>query len=291
MVQISNWFVVRDLGSTNGVSINEQKIKKESRLQPGDQLTVGDVVFDFVEGDYDVPKGKVCIGPPLKSEKAKASRSPERRLKPGDLGRNFQGLSSGRDASTRDEEEEEEVKRPSKREAAPPIDEEAIAETFGSDADFDELDIEETFDSNSGKSGDPIRLAIEEPADEPTRKPRRRESTHVEEDAEPDGVNFDFLDDDDADEPEDEPRRPRRSRPQPYSPSRHPLASSGEIEEFDELEAEEPRRKQKIKAADQRLRREEQIDDENVEIRRVGNSGKSESMDSIIELDEFDLLD
>lgn len=37
--------VVRDLGSTNGVSINGMRIEQEGRLRLGDELSIGDVRF------------------------------------------------------------------------------------------------------------------------------------------------------------------------------------------------------------------------------------------------------
>ena len=37
--------VVRDLGSTNGISINGQRIEQEGRLRLGDELSIGDVRF------------------------------------------------------------------------------------------------------------------------------------------------------------------------------------------------------------------------------------------------------
>lgn len=37
--------IIRDLGSTNGVSINGERIKSEGRLRMGDELSIGDVRF------------------------------------------------------------------------------------------------------------------------------------------------------------------------------------------------------------------------------------------------------
>jgi predicted component of type VI protein secretion system len=37
--------VVRDLGSTNGISINGDKVSREGRLRMGDELSIGDVRF------------------------------------------------------------------------------------------------------------------------------------------------------------------------------------------------------------------------------------------------------
>jgi hypothetical protein len=45
LAQVNNKIVVRDLGSTNGIFINGQRIKKEGRVKLGDVLTVGDLQF------------------------------------------------------------------------------------------------------------------------------------------------------------------------------------------------------------------------------------------------------
>jgi pSer/pThr/pTyr-binding forkhead associated (FHA) protein len=45
VAQIDDYFVVRDLGSMNGVRINEDAVEGEQRLAPGDVLWVGDLGF------------------------------------------------------------------------------------------------------------------------------------------------------------------------------------------------------------------------------------------------------
>jgi pSer/pThr/pTyr-binding forkhead associated (FHA) protein len=49
VAQINNTIVVRDLGSMNGVRVNGVAIKRSARLNPGDELTVGDVIFHLRE--------------------------------------------------------------------------------------------------------------------------------------------------------------------------------------------------------------------------------------------------
>jgi pSer/pThr/pTyr-binding forkhead associated (FHA) protein len=49
VAQINNTIVVRDLGSMNGVRINGVAVRRSARLRPGDELTVGDVVFHLRE--------------------------------------------------------------------------------------------------------------------------------------------------------------------------------------------------------------------------------------------------
>jgi hypothetical protein len=46
---------VRDLGSTNGVSVNGERIKKEAQVRIGDELTIGDVAYRLMKGN--VPEG------------------------------------------------------------------------------------------------------------------------------------------------------------------------------------------------------------------------------------------
>jgi pSer/pThr/pTyr-binding forkhead associated (FHA) protein len=45
IAQINDGFVVRDLGSLNGLRINDQTVKDELRFRPGDELWVGDIGF------------------------------------------------------------------------------------------------------------------------------------------------------------------------------------------------------------------------------------------------------
>lgn len=55
IAQVSNYLVVRDLGSTNGVRINGTRIL-EGRLTPGDELTIGGHRYR-VSWDSVVPEG------------------------------------------------------------------------------------------------------------------------------------------------------------------------------------------------------------------------------------------
>ena len=49
VAQVNNKFVVRDLGSTNGVFLNGSRIEKECVIQFGDNLVIGDVRYTFQE--------------------------------------------------------------------------------------------------------------------------------------------------------------------------------------------------------------------------------------------------
>lgn len=45
IAQVNNAYVVRDLGSTNGVFVNGSRVRKETGLTLGDELAIGDVRF------------------------------------------------------------------------------------------------------------------------------------------------------------------------------------------------------------------------------------------------------
>ena len=45
VAQVNDSFVVRDLGSTNGVFVNGSRVRKEAGLTLGDELAIGDVRF------------------------------------------------------------------------------------------------------------------------------------------------------------------------------------------------------------------------------------------------------
>lgn len=49
IAQVNNKFVIRDLGSTNGVFLNGRRIQKESTIAVGDDLVIGDVHFKMTD--------------------------------------------------------------------------------------------------------------------------------------------------------------------------------------------------------------------------------------------------
>jgi pSer/pThr/pTyr-binding forkhead associated (FHA) protein len=49
IAQVNDRWVVRDLGSMNGISVNGERVKREADLSAGDELLVGDVAFTLVE--------------------------------------------------------------------------------------------------------------------------------------------------------------------------------------------------------------------------------------------------
>jgi len=58
LAQVNDFFVVRDLGSTNGIRINGRRVL-EGNLRPGDELTIGNQRFQLQWA------GKAEKGPPL----------------------------------------------------------------------------------------------------------------------------------------------------------------------------------------------------------------------------------
>ena len=68
VAQVNKYLVVRDLGSTNGVRINGQRVT-EGKLLPGDELMVGNFRYQ-VCGDV---LGRSDIQPPIATPPAKAT--------------------------------------------------------------------------------------------------------------------------------------------------------------------------------------------------------------------------
>lgn len=77
IAQVSNYLVVRDLGSTNGIRINGVRVL-EGQLKPGDELTVGNFRYQVTWDD------RPATGPvPLKAgalSKPPKSRSGDRKV-------------------------------------------------------------------------------------------------------------------------------------------------------------------------------------------------------------------
>jgi pSer/pThr/pTyr-binding forkhead associated (FHA) protein len=55
---VNNHIVVRDLGSTNGVWVNGQRVERESRLRLGDELSVADVLYQLLNVDQTEENGR-----------------------------------------------------------------------------------------------------------------------------------------------------------------------------------------------------------------------------------------
>jgi len=69
---VNNQIVVRDLGSTNGVWVNGQRVERESRVRLGDELSVADVRYHLVNIDQNESNGKA-------KKKSKAGKSSKAR--------------------------------------------------------------------------------------------------------------------------------------------------------------------------------------------------------------------
>ena len=50
LAQVNDYLVIRDLGSTNGVKINGQRVA-EGRLRAGDELTIGNFRYQVCGGE------------------------------------------------------------------------------------------------------------------------------------------------------------------------------------------------------------------------------------------------
>ena len=58
---IDDHFVIRDLGSMNGVRVNGMEVKKEAKFNLGDEVTIGDVVYRLQA--VEAPKKGPNLGP------------------------------------------------------------------------------------------------------------------------------------------------------------------------------------------------------------------------------------
>jgi pSer/pThr/pTyr-binding forkhead associated (FHA) protein len=56
VAQIDDRYLVRDLGSMNGVRVNDRLIKSEAPLTPGDELWVGDLGYLFQPHEQNQPR-------------------------------------------------------------------------------------------------------------------------------------------------------------------------------------------------------------------------------------------
>ncbi len=54
LVQINDSLMIRDLGSTNGVRVNGERVRKEARFRTDDTVTIGDL--DYVVKSVKTPE-------------------------------------------------------------------------------------------------------------------------------------------------------------------------------------------------------------------------------------------
>ncbi|MBS0206382.1 MAG: FHA domain-containing protein [Planctomycetes bacterium] len=62
IAQVNNSYVIRDLGSTNGVFVNGARVRKETGLALGDELAIGDVRFRL-QSEATSPKNAKDVRP------------------------------------------------------------------------------------------------------------------------------------------------------------------------------------------------------------------------------------
>ena len=68
LAQVNNRYVIRDLGSMNGIRINGVRVN-EQELKPGDEVGIGDVYFVF----RDEAAKAVPVQPPAVAQRANAT--------------------------------------------------------------------------------------------------------------------------------------------------------------------------------------------------------------------------
>jgi predicted component of type VI protein secretion system len=77
IAQVSNYLVVRDLGSTNGVRINGVRVN-EGKLKGGDELTVGNFRYQVTWDDKPASVSTPAKGPPIAANEGTAPVAPRR---------------------------------------------------------------------------------------------------------------------------------------------------------------------------------------------------------------------
>ena len=82
VAQVNEAFVVRDLGSTNGVFVNGSRVRKEAGLTLGDELTIGDVRFRL---SAEAPSAKVIKNVVDEAKQTPAAPQPVRPMIPSPL--------------------------------------------------------------------------------------------------------------------------------------------------------------------------------------------------------------
>ena len=73
LAQVNNKIVARDLGSTNGIFLNGERVKKECRVKLGDELMIGDLRFRL---QTDPKSERVLPKPAKESPRKKSKQAP-----------------------------------------------------------------------------------------------------------------------------------------------------------------------------------------------------------------------
>jgi pSer/pThr/pTyr-binding forkhead associated (FHA) protein len=74
IAQVNDKYVIRDLGSLNGIRVNGNRVRKETRIRPGDEVTIGDV-------RYFLREEKVANGEATSQSAPRAKAPPPARKK------------------------------------------------------------------------------------------------------------------------------------------------------------------------------------------------------------------
>lgn len=73
LAQVNNQILARDLGSTNGIFLNGERVKRQCRLKLGDELSIGDLKFRL-QTDPNPPSAEVK---PAKDKEKKPAKPQE----------------------------------------------------------------------------------------------------------------------------------------------------------------------------------------------------------------------
>jgi len=83
IAQVNNSFVIRDLGSMNGVRLNGQPVKRDARLKVGDEVSIGDLNYVLTVEKPAEPEQRSGRG--HSDDAREAGRFLEQLIKTGDV--------------------------------------------------------------------------------------------------------------------------------------------------------------------------------------------------------------
>lgn len=87
VAQVNNNFVIRDLGSMNGIQVNGKPIRKDVRLSVGDEIIIGDLRYQLSVEKAAEPEKRADINHVEDNRAAGASRPQAAVQTPDDLSR------------------------------------------------------------------------------------------------------------------------------------------------------------------------------------------------------------
>lgn len=64
LAQVNNQIIARDLGSTNGIYLNGERVKRQCRLKLGDEFMIGDLRFRLQSDPKSQPVVQALAAPP-----------------------------------------------------------------------------------------------------------------------------------------------------------------------------------------------------------------------------------